>query len=45
MLDATPARSIGQIEQIAPLAVLLASDAASYIYGTSVVADGAWTAT
>ncbi|MFQ5426978.1 MAG: SDR family NAD(P)-dependent oxidoreductase [Gaiellales bacterium] len=44
MIDATPARAIGEVDQIAPIAVFLASDAGSFIMGESVLADGGWAA-
>jgi len=44
MLDATPLGRNGQVDDIAPLAVLLVSDQGSYITGESVVVDGGWTA-
>ena len=34
----------GRVEEIGPLAVFLASDAAGFITGTDVVIDGGWTA-
>jgi NAD(P)-dependent dehydrogenase (short-subunit alcohol dehydrogenase family) len=40
----TPAGRIGEVDDIAPAAVFLVSDAASYITGTSLVIDGGWTA-
>jgi NAD(P)-dependent dehydrogenase (short-subunit alcohol dehydrogenase family) len=45
MLDATPSRRIGEVSEIAPLAVFLASDAASFMIGSSVLVDGGWAAT
>jgi NAD(P)-dependent dehydrogenase (short-subunit alcohol dehydrogenase family) len=44
MLDATPSRLIGEVSEIAPFAVFLASDAASFMYGSSVLIDGGWAA-
>lgn len=44
MLDATPARRIGEVAEIAPFAVFLASDAASFMIGSSVLIDGGWAA-
>jgi NAD(P)-dependent dehydrogenase (short-subunit alcohol dehydrogenase family) len=45
MLDATPSRRIGEVSEISPLAVFLASDAASFMIGSSVLVDGGWAAT
>jgi NAD(P)-dependent dehydrogenase (short-subunit alcohol dehydrogenase family) len=45
MLDATPSRRIGEVADIAPFAVFLASDAASFMIGSSVLIDGGWAAT
>jgi len=44
MIDATPARAIGEVWHIAPLAVFLASDAGEFIMGESILADGGWVA-
>ncbi|PKW16350.1 SDR family NAD(P)-dependent oxidoreductase [Saccharopolyspora spinosa] len=44
MLEQTPLGRIGEVSDIAPAAVFLVSDAASYITGTSLVVDGGWTA-
>jgi NAD(P)-dependent dehydrogenase (short-subunit alcohol dehydrogenase family) len=44
MLDATPSRRIGEVQEVAPLAVFLASDAASFMVGSSVLVDGGWAA-
>ena len=43
-LDGTPYGRVGVVEDIAPLAVFLASDAARYIHGESIVVDGGWAA-
>jgi NAD(P)-dependent dehydrogenase (short-subunit alcohol dehydrogenase family) len=43
-LDGTPYGRIGMVEDVAPLAVFLASDAARYIHGASVLVDGGWAA-
>ena len=43
-LDGTPYGRVGVVEDIAPLAVFLASDAARYIHGESILADGGWAA-
>jgi len=44
MLAATPARRVGTVWEIAPFAVFLASDAASFVHGSSFLIDGGWTA-
>jgi NAD(P)-dependent dehydrogenase (short-subunit alcohol dehydrogenase family) len=44
MLALTPAGRIGEVDDVAPAAVFLVSDAAAYITGTSLVIDGGWTA-
>jgi NAD(P)-dependent dehydrogenase (short-subunit alcohol dehydrogenase family) len=43
-LDGTPYGRVGLVEDVAPLAVFLASDAARYIHGQSIVVDGGWVA-
>jgi glucose 1-dehydrogenase len=43
-IDGTPYGRIGVVEDIAPLAVFLASDAARYIHGESILVDGGWAA-
>jgi NAD(P)-dependent dehydrogenase (short-subunit alcohol dehydrogenase family) len=43
-LDGTPYGRVGVVEDVAPLAVFLASDAATYIHGESIVVDGGWAA-
>ena len=40
----TPLKRLGKAEEIASTALFLASDAASYITGSTVVVDGGWTA-
>lgn len=40
----TPANRFGEAEEIAETAVFLASDAATYVHGASVLVDGGWTA-
>jgi NAD(P)-dependent dehydrogenase (short-subunit alcohol dehydrogenase family) len=44
MIDSTPYGRVGVVEDIAPLAVFLASDAARYIHGESILVDGGWAA-
>jgi NAD(P)-dependent dehydrogenase (short-subunit alcohol dehydrogenase family) len=43
-VDGTPYGRIGTVEDVAPLAVFLASDAARYIHGESILVDGGWAA-
>ena len=43
-IDGTPYGRVGVVEDIAPLAVFLASDAARYIHGESILVDGGWAA-
>lgn len=40
LAEATPAGRIGEVWEIAPLAVFLASEGASFIYGSSILVDG-----
>lgn len=42
-LKMIPAREIGETEQVANVALFLASDAASYIHGTTIYVDGGMT--
>ena len=44
MIERTPFGRVGVVEDIAPLAVFLASDAARYIHGESILVDGGWAA-
>ena len=40
----TPLKRLGRAEEIASTALFLASEAASYITGTTIIVDGGWTA-
>ncbi len=40
----TPLKRMGKAEEIAPTVLFLASDAASYITGATIMVDGGWTA-
>lgn len=44
MLDATPAGRVGEVGDIAPAVVFLASRAAGYVHGASLLVDGGWAA-
>jgi glucose 1-dehydrogenase len=44
MIERTPAGRVGVVEDIAPAAAFLVSDAADYITGAHLVIDGGWTA-
>jgi NAD(P)-dependent dehydrogenase (short-subunit alcohol dehydrogenase family) len=44
MIDRTPYGRVGVVEDIASVAVFLASDAARYIHGESILVDGGWAA-
>jgi NAD(P)-dependent dehydrogenase (short-subunit alcohol dehydrogenase family) len=43
-IDAIPMKRPGHPEELAPLAVYLASEASSYVTGTTIVIDGGYTA-
>lgn len=42
--DKTPLKRLGKADEIASTALFLASDAASYITGATIMVDGGWTA-
>lgn len=44
MIERTPAGRVGVVEDVAPAAVFLASEAARYVYGVSLLVDGGWAA-
>ncbi len=44
LIDRTPAKRIGEVEDIAPAVVFLASEGARFIYGATIAVDGGWTA-
>lgn len=44
MIDRTPYGRVGLVEDVAPVAVFLCSDAARYIHGESLLVDGGWVA-
>jgi NAD(P)-dependent dehydrogenase (short-subunit alcohol dehydrogenase family) len=44
MIERTPYGRVGVVDDIAPVAVFLASDAARYIHGESILVDGGWAA-
>lgn len=44
MIERTPLGRVGVVEDIAPVAVFLASDAARYVHGESLLVDGGWAA-
>jgi NAD(P)-dependent dehydrogenase (short-subunit alcohol dehydrogenase family) len=44
LIDRTPAKRIGEVTDIAPGVVFLASDAGKFIYGATLAIDGGWTA-
>jgi glucose 1-dehydrogenase len=44
MVERTPYGRVGVVEDIAPVAVFLASEAARYVHGVSLLVDGGWAA-
>lgn len=44
MVERTPYGRVGVVDDISPVAVFLASDAARYIHGASLLVDGGWVA-
>jgi NAD(P)-dependent dehydrogenase (short-subunit alcohol dehydrogenase family) len=44
MIEQTPAGRVGVVEDIAPAVVFLASEAARYVHGVSILVDGGWAA-
>jgi NAD(P)-dependent dehydrogenase (short-subunit alcohol dehydrogenase family) len=44
MIEQTPAGRVGVVEDIAPAAVFLASEAGRYVHGVSLLVDGGWAA-
>jgi NAD(P)-dependent dehydrogenase (short-subunit alcohol dehydrogenase family) len=44
MVEATPLRRIGSVEEVAPAIVFLASEAAGFVQGATFLVDGGWTA-
>ena len=44
MIEHTPAGRVGVVEDIAPAVVFLASEAARYVHGVSILVDGGWAA-
>ncbi len=44
MIESTPLRRIGEVEEIAPAVVFLASDAATFVQGATLLVDGGWAA-
>jgi NAD(P)-dependent dehydrogenase (short-subunit alcohol dehydrogenase family) len=41
--DGTPMRRPGRPEELAPLAIFLASEASSYVTGSTILIDGGYT--
>lgn len=44
MIERTPFGRVGVVDDIAPVAVFMASDAARYVHGASLLVDGGWAA-
>jgi NAD(P)-dependent dehydrogenase (short-subunit alcohol dehydrogenase family) len=44
MVERTPFGRVGVVEDIAPVAVFMASDSARYVHGASLLVDGGWAA-
>jgi NAD(P)-dependent dehydrogenase (short-subunit alcohol dehydrogenase family) len=44
MVERTPYGRVGVVDDIAPVAVFMASDAARYVHGASLLVDGGWAA-
>jgi NAD(P)-dependent dehydrogenase (short-subunit alcohol dehydrogenase family) len=44
MVERTPFGRVGVVDDIAPVAVFMASDAARYVHGASLLVDGGWAA-
>jgi NAD(P)-dependent dehydrogenase (short-subunit alcohol dehydrogenase family) len=44
MVERTPYGRVGVVDDIAPVAVFMASDAARYVHGVSLLVDGGWAA-
>jgi len=44
MVERTPSGRVGVVDDIAPVAVFLASDDARYVHGESLLVDGGWAA-
>jgi NAD(P)-dependent dehydrogenase (short-subunit alcohol dehydrogenase family) len=42
-MDAIPMKRPGKPEELAPVAIFLASEASSYVTGTTIVVDGGYT--
>jgi len=44
MVERTPFGRVGVVDDIAPVAVFMASDATRYVHGVSLLVDGGWAA-